>query len=143
MKDMNFNLNFSRKNMINKFQTIIENSVREKNSPLAIVHDEFSNEVIFDQSIQLGILGDLKFFNVDFENVDLGGSGFSDFDFIETTFTKSILDPIGIRSVKISRSEESIQIEDSWNVKELKEILQKMDLIISTDQDEIQDFETK
>ena len=64
--------------------------------------------------------------------MNLKASDFSDFEFIETKFNSSDLDLIGARSIKVSRS---IEIEKSSN---LEKILKDMNLIISTDQDEIE-----
>ena len=75
------------------------------------------------------------FRNCNFLNVNLRASDFSDFEFIETKFNSSDLDLIGARSIKVSRSKQSIEIEKSSN---LEKILKDMNLIISTDQDEIE-----
>ena len=75
------------------------------------------------------------FRNCNFLNVNLRASDFSDFEFIETKFNSSDLNLIGARSIKVSRSKQSIEIEKSSN---LEKILKDMNLIISTDQDEIE-----
>lgn len=70
-----------------------------------------------------------------FINVNLTASNFSNFEFIEIKFNNSKFDFIGVRSIKVSRSKQSIEIEKSSN---LEKILKDMNLIISTDQDEIE-----
>jgi len=75
------------------------------------------------------------FRNCNFLNVNLRASDFSDFEFIETKFNNSDLDLIGARSIKVSRSKQSIEIEKPSN---LEKILKDMNLIISTDPDEIE-----
>ena len=77
------------------------------------------------------------FQNCNFLNVNLRASDFSDFEFIETKFNNSDLDLIEARSIKVSRSNQSIEIEKSSN---LEEILEDMNLIISNDQNEIENF---
>ena len=77
------------------------------------------------------------FRNCNFLKVNLRASIFSDFEFIQTKFNNSDLDLIGTRSIKISNSKQFIDIEKSSN---LEEILKEMNLILSTDQDEIEDF---
>jgi len=61
-------------------------------------------------------------------------------EFIETKFNSSDLDLIGATSIKVSRSKQSIEIEESSN---LEKILKDMNLIISTDQDEIENIPSK
>jgi uncharacterized protein YjbI with pentapeptide repeats len=179
--------------MINTLQNIIKEL--RQGSHLELVNENFSNEIILNQSVQSSILGDITFFKVDFRNVDFIGShvvacnfknclfdnvmlikcefwnstfencqiencnltraafydgnfkdcnfinvnltasNFSNFEFIETKFKNSKLDFIGVRSIKVSRSKQSIEIEKSSN---LEKILKDMNLIISTDQDEIE-----
>ena len=66
-----------------------------------------------------------KFFEVNFRKID-----FSDLKFIKMKFMNSNLDLIGIRSIEIWKSKQSIEIEESSN---LEPILKEMNLIISTD----------
>ena len=96
---------------MNRLQKIIKEL--RQGSHLELVNEHFSNEIILNQSVQSSILGDITFFKVDFRNVDF----------------------IGVRSIKVSRSKQSIEIEKSSN---LEKILKDMNLIISTDQDEIE-----
>ena len=69
--------------------------------------------------------------------VNLTASYFSNFEFIETKFKNSKLNSIIAISVKISRSKQSIEVDDFFS---FKKTLKDMNLIISTDQDEIENF---
>jgi len=178
----------------NRLQNIIKQL--GKGSHLEICNEHFSNEIIFYQSLQSSILGDITFFNVDFRNVDFIGSHllvcnfknctfnnvlfikcefwgstfencqiencnlvracfhegnfkdcnfikvdltattFSNLEFSETKFINSKLDLIGVRSIKLSNSKQSLEIEKSSKL-EFKKILTDMNLIISTDEDHL------
>ena len=184
--------------MTNRLQNIIREL--KEGYHLELVNEQFSNEIILNESVQFSILGDITFFNVDFRNVDFIGShvvacnfkncrfnngmlvkcefwnstfencqiencnltwgafydgnfkdcnfrkvnlrasDFSNFEFIETKFKNSKLDFIGVRCIKVSNSNQSIEIEKSSN---LEKILKDMNLIISTDQDEMEKSEKK
>ena len=76
-----------------------------------------------------------NFKDCNFINVDLTASCFSNFGFIETKFKNSALDLIGGISIKVSNSKQSIEIEESSN---LEKILKDMNLVISTNQDEME-----
>jgi hypothetical protein len=65
--------------------------------------------------------------------VNLTASNFFNFEFIETKFKNSKMDFIEVSPIKISRSKQSIEIEESSN---LEKILKDINLIISTNQDE-------
>ena len=75
-----------------------------------------------------------NFKDCNFIDVDLIASDFSNFQFIETKFKNSKLDLIGVRSVKVTKSNKSVEIEKSSN---FEKILKDMNLVISTDQNEI------
>jgi hypothetical protein len=96
--------------MTNTLQNIIKEL--KEGYDLRLGNEHFSNEIILNESLKSSILGDITFFNVDFRNVD----------------------SIGISSIKLSNSKQSIEIEESCN---LEKILKDMNLIISTDQDEM------
>ena len=70
-----------------------------------------------------------------FLKVNLTAINFFNFEFIETKFKKNPLDFLGVRSIKVWRSKQSIEIEKSSN---LEKILKDMNFIISTDSDEIE-----
>ena len=87
----------------------LQNIIKElkQGSHLELVNEDFSNEIILNQSVQSSILGDITFFNVDFIGshvmacnfkncnfikVNLTASDFSNFEFIETKFKNSKLD---------------------------------------------------
>ena len=67
-----------------------------------------------------------SFRNCNFLNANLSASHFSDFEFIETKFNSSDLDLIGARSIKVSRSNQSIEIANSLN---LEKTLKDMNLL--------------
>lgn len=71
-----------------------------------------------------------SFKNCNFINVDLIGSYFSSFEFLETTFKNSKLAPIGASSIKVCKSKECTEIEESSN---LEKILKDMSLITNND----------
>ena len=58
--------------MMNTLQNIIKEL--RQGSHLELVNENFSNEIILNQSVQSSILGDITFFKVDFRNVDFIGS---------------------------------------------------------------------
>ena len=140
---------------MNRLQNIIKEL--KQGSNLELVNENFSNETILNQSVQFSILGDITFFKVDFRNVDFIGShvmaynfkdcnfinidlttsNFYNFIFVETKFKSSKLDFIGVSSMKVLRSRHFIEIEESFN---LEKILKDMNLMISIDQDEIENF---
>ena len=82
-----------------------------------------------------GNFKDYNFIKVNLSN--LRGSDFFNFEFIETKFKNSNFDLIGVTSIKISNSKHSVEIENSSN---LEKILKDMNLIISTDQDEMENY---
>lgn len=60
----------------NNFQTIIENL--EKDDKLELGNNEnFSNEIVLNQSSQCSVLGGINFVNLTFKNIDFTGSFFS------------------------------------------------------------------
>lgn len=119
--------------MTNTLQNIIR-ELKEGNH-LELGNEHFSNEIIFNESVQCSILGDITFFNLDFRNVDLTGShvvacdfkncnfinvnliasDFSNFEFVETKFKNSKLDFLGVRSIKVWKSKQCTEIEKSSN----------------------------
>ena len=74
---------------------------------------------------------DSKFKNCNFINVNLKASYFSNFEFIETKFKNSQMNSIIVSSVKVSRSEQSIEVEDFFS---FEKTLKDMNLIIFTNQ---------
>lgn len=76
-----------------------------------------------------------SFKNGQFLNTNLRASNFLDCEFVETMFKNSDLDLIVVEDGKVSTSKQSIEIEKSSN---LEKILKDMNLIISTDQDKIE-----
>ena len=95
----------------------------------------FENCQIENCNLTRATFYDGNFKDCNFINVNLTASNFSNFEFIETKFKNSKLDFIGVRSIKVLRSKQFIEIEKSSN---LEKILKDMNLIISTDQDEIE-----
>lgn len=95
----------------------------------------FENCQIENCNLTRAAFYDGNFKDCNFIKVNLTASNFSNFEFIETKFKNSKLDFIGVRSIKVSRSKQSIDIEKSSN---LEKILKDINLIISTDQDEIE-----
>lgn len=92
----------------------------------------FENCNIKNCNLTRSNFSDGNFKDSNFINVNLTGSDFSNFEFIEIKFKNSKLDLIGVMSIKILKSNQSIDIEKSSN---FEKILNDMDLIISTDQD--------
>ena len=133
--------------MGNKLKTIIENI--EEGEILMLGDQTFLNKIILDESLQYSVLGTIIFFEVDFKridftrstfvncefknykfkdvilrkcnflNVNLRASDFSDFEFIETTFNNNDLDLIGAQHIKVSISNQSIDIEKSSNLEKI------------------------
>jgi len=97
----------------------------------------FENYQIEDCNFTRAAFYDGNFKDCNFRKVNLRASNFSNFEFIETKFHNSKLDFIEVRSIKVARSKQFLEIEKSSN---LEKILKDMNLIISTDQDEIEDF---
>ena len=95
----------------------------------------FENCQIENCNLTRAAFYDGNFKDCNFINVNLTASNFSNFEFIETKFKNSKFDFIGVRSIKVTRSKQSIEIEKSSN---LEKILKDINLIISTDQDEIE-----
>jgi len=95
----------------------------------------FENCQIENCNLTRAAFYDGNFKDCNFINVNLTASNFSNFEFIETKFKNSKLDFIGVRSIKVWNSKQSIEIEKSSNI---EKILKDMNLIISTDQDEIE-----
>jgi len=86
-----------------------------------------------------------RFINCELLGVDLQASDFDECELKETTFKNSRLGLIGVFSVKFSNSKQSIQIEDSLPFKKqdlyiFEKSLKDLNLIISTDSNEIDDF---
>ena len=78
---------------------------------------------------------DSNFKDCNLINVDLIASDFSNFEFVETKFKNSKLDFIWVRSIKVWKSKQCIEIKKSFN---LEKILKDINLIISTDEDEME-----
>ena len=70
-----------------------------------------------------------------FLNSDLTRSEFSNFELIETKFKNSKLDFLIATDIKVSRSNQSIEVEESFK---LEKTLKDMNLIISSDQDNVE-----
>jgi len=100
---------------------------------------EFWNPTFENCQIERSNLTRANFHNGTFQKcnflkINLRASDFSDFEFIETKFNNSNLDLIVARSIKVWNSNQCAEIEKSSN---LEKILKDMNLIISTDQDEM------
>ena len=78
---------------------------------------------------------DTSFRNCEFLKSNLQTSDFRRCELFQIKFKNSNLNLIGAQSVKVSNSKQSIEIEESSN---LEKILKGMNLIISTDPDEIE-----
>lgn len=70
--------------MKNIFSKTIAN-LRESGN-LKVTRQTFSNQIVFDQSIQCGQFTSIKFLNSDFKNIDFTGSDFVDCLFENCTF---------------------------------------------------------
>ena len=70
--------------MKNDFSKTIAN-LRESGN-LKAISQTFSNQIVFDQSIQCGLFTSIKFLDSDFKNVDFTGSDFVDCLFENCTF---------------------------------------------------------
>ena len=91
----------------------------------------FENCQIKNYNLIWAVFYNYNFKDCNFINVNLTPlpSFFFNFEFIETKFKNRKLDFIGARSIKISRSKQSIDIEKSSN---FDKILRDLNLIIST-----------
>ena len=78
---------------------------------------------------------DTSFRNCEFLKSNLQASDFRRCELFQIKFKSSNLNLIGAQSVKVSNLKQSIEIEESSN---LEKILKGMNLIISTDLDEIE-----
>ena len=94
----------------------------------------FENCRIENCNLTRSVLYGSTFKDCNFIDVNLTASDFSNFEFIETKFKNSKFDFVEVRAVKVTRSKQSVEIEKSSN---LEKILKDMNLVISTDQDEI------
>lgn len=95
----------------------------------------FENCQIKNCNLTRAAFYDGNFKDCNFVNVNLTASNFSNFEFIETKFKNSDLDLIGARFIKVWKLNQFTEIKESSN---LEKILKDMNLIISTDQDEIE-----
>lgn len=62
-----------------KFQNIFDNL--EEGNILELTEKTFLNEILLNKYLQCAILGKIKFFNSDFENIDFTESTFVAFNF--------------------------------------------------------------
>ena len=64
------------KDRITKMKNTLQNIIKElrQGSSLVLGNENFSNEIILNQSVQSSILGDITFYKVDFRNVNFIGS---------------------------------------------------------------------
>ena len=96
----------------------------------------FENCQFFNVDLTRVELGYCKFLNCKFVDCDLSASDLFKCVFFETRFKNSKFDFIGVRSIKVSRSKQSIEIEKSSN---LEKILKDMNLLTFTPTDQNQD----
>lgn len=96
---------------------------------------DFQKCQIVESDLSRAEFNDSVFRNCAFLQSDLAASDFRRCELIETKFKSSNLDLIIVRSIKVSNSKQSIEIEKSTN---LEKTLRDMNLIISTNQDEIE-----
>ena len=95
----------------------------------------FQNCQIVKSDLSRAQFNDSSFRNCEFLKSDLAASDFRRCELFQIKFKNSNLDLIIARSVKVSNSKQYIEIEKSFN---FEKILKDMNLIISTDQDEIE-----
>ena len=95
---------------------------------------KFENSEFKNSSFRKCQFAKCTFQNCQFIESNLAASDFFGCELFQVKFTNSNLNLIGVHSVKVSNSKQSIEIEESLN---LEKILKDMNLIISTDPDEI------
>ena len=95
----------------------------------------FQNCQLVDVDLTRGEFRNCNFINCQFIESNLAASDFFGCEFFQVKFANSNLNLIGAQSVKVSNLKQSIEIEESSN---LEKILKDMNLIISTDPDQIQ-----
>jgi uncharacterized protein YjbI with pentapeptide repeats len=133
------NCNFEKVHLLGKvfgscsFQNCTFNHFNARKAKFSSCH--FEDCKITNSDMTRAEFYDTHFKNCEFLGVDLAASDFDSCKFKGTRFFKSNLDLIIARSVKVSNSKQSIEIEKSSN---LEKILKDMNLIISTDQDEME-----
>ena len=89
---------------------------------------------IVESNLTRAEFSDSRFKNCDFLKSNLQASDFFGCELFQTKFTNSNLNLIGVHSVKVSNSKQSIEIEESLN---LEKFLKDMNFIISSDPGEI------
>lgn len=97
----------------------------------------FENCQITNLDLTRAELRNCRFLNCRFTNCNLSASDFRTCEFFETTFSNTNLKSIIAEDVKLWKSNKWIKVQDKFN---LEKSLKDMNLIISTDQDEIDNF---
>lgn len=98
---------------------------------------DFQKCHIVQSDLSRAEFNDSVFRNCQFLQSDLAASDFRRCQLIETKFKNSNLDLIIARSIQVYNSKQSIEIEKSTN---FKKTLKDMNLILSTSQDDIQNY---